>query len=171
MEDFNVNKESKFSSDHEFQNSDLEKIKSNLLKEIRADFWLLEYQTVISQFTRYIGLYFLVFVVYLCIQGTLFLTIALSDIYIKNDEIRTTLIIFALVCCVLFFFCIIVATTIVQQLERRKAKALNKLGLVENEVDDEFGIGNATSLVYFMFNIGLIIIFILMLLRWHKFIY
>ena len=139
MEDFNVNKESKFSSDHEFQNSDLEKIKSNLLEEIRADlfkkidsntqkeFWLLEYQTVISQFTRYIGLYFLVFVVYLCIQGTLFSTIALSDIYIKNDEIRTTLIIFALVCCVLFIFCIIVATTIVQQLERRKAKALNKL--------------------------------------------
>jgi hypothetical protein len=163
MEEFYLNKSNESSPDVPFQNFDNHK-KSDLY-----EFWLLEYHSVISQFTRYVGLYFLVFVVYLCIQGTLFFTIAISDRYMSPDDIiRTSLVLFAIVCSLLFFFCIVVASTIVQKLGERKKKALGKL-TIEDDVDDEFSIGNATSLVFFIFNLFVIGLFLYLL--FHKFSY
>jgi hypothetical protein len=156
----NVNKTNGYSDNQGFPDSELLKeIKSNNEKE----FWLLEYQSIILQFTRYIGLYFLVFVVYLGIQGLLFLTIVHFNI---DSSVKLSLIVFALICCMLFFFCIIVATTIVQKVEARKEKALTSLGFEKNEVEDEFSIGHATSLVYLVFNLFLLCIFCLILYQY-----
>ncbi len=140
------------SYDQKFQYDDLvREIKFNNQK----DFWLTEYQCVISQFTKYVGLYFLVFAVYLGIQG--FLLIAFFNF---PSNIKTLLLIFSIVCCMLFFFAMLVETTIVKKLSRRKGKALSKLGIDDGDVGDEFTIGYATTFVYLVFNTGVFYILI-----------
>lgn len=45
-------------------------------------------------------------------------------------------------------------------IKKRKASALNNLGLDINDVEDEFSIGNAASFVYLISNTGLLFIFL-----------
>lgn len=142
--------EQKTDHDQEFQNSELI---NAIIYNNQRDFWLTEYQCIISQFTKYVGLYFLVFVVYLGIQG--FLLIGIFDFL---SDIRMIVLIFSICCCLLFFACTSVAWATVGNLSKRKIKALSELGIREDEVTDEFSIGKSTTYVYVAFNIMLFLI-------------
>ncbi len=149
--------------DEKYQFYDQEVQNSDLITEIKhnnqMNFWLTEYQCIISQFTKYVGLYFLVFVVYLGIQG--FLLIGFFDFL---RDIRMMVLIFSILCCLLFFACTSVAWAIVGNLSKRKIKALSKLGIDENEVTDEFSLGKSTTYVYVAFNSMLFIILCILLI-------
>lgn len=155
-----MDREEKSSDDRKF---DREHQNFDLIKEIQLnnhkDFWLTEYQCIISQFTKYVGLYFLVFIVYLGIQGFLLLVfIGLPDLIPDFPEsISKLLITFSIVCSILFFYCLRVATEIVNKLSIRKKNALSELN-IKTEVGDEFSIGTSATYVYCYFNIGLLII-------------
>lgn len=164
MEEFYMSEANESSSNQPLQNSGSSTVTEPYDQKA---FWLLEYQSVISQFTKYIGLYFLVFVVYVCVQALLFFTLLLFSKSI-DDIMRVFLLGFAGICCLLFYFCIVVATTVVQKLGNRKEKALSKFGLSKfglkkNVVDDEFSIGDATSVVYFIFNTVILFMIILLI--------
>lgn len=116
-----------------------------------SDFWVTEYSTVTSIFSKFLEMYITVFSIYLGIHG-----LALKFAFDQNANLalRRLLSVFAISCCMLLFVVVMLAELMRRRLLGRRNRALGEIGV---SIPDEFIGAKWGGMVFSFFNVVVLV--------------